>query len=75
MIITTHKDHHWHDHHQHDHHIDHNQQDEFSGPKALAEYLLKLDKDDEAYNQYFKWKVTLMVVVLVMIMLMGEDIS
>ena len=70
MIITTHKDHHW-----HDHHIDHNQQDEFSGPKALAEYLLKLDKDDEAYNQYFKWKVTLMVVVLVMIMLMGEDIS
>ena len=41
----------------------------------MAEYLLKLDKDDEAYNQYFKWKVTLMVVVLVMIMLMGEDIS
>ena len=70
MIITTHKEHHW-----HDHHIDHDQQDEFSGPKALAEYLLKLDKDDEAYNQYFKWKVTLMVVVLVMIMLMGEDIS
>ena len=70
MIITTHKDHHW-----HDHRIDHDQQDEFSGPKALAEYLLKLDKDDEAYNQYFKWKVTLMVVVLVMIMLMGEDIS
>jgi len=32
--------------------------DEFSGPKALAEYLLKLDKDDEAYNQYFKWKGT-----------------
>jgi len=31
---------------------------EFSGPKALAEYLLKLDKDDEAYNQYFKWKGT-----------------
>ena len=34
-----------------------NNQDEFAGPKELADYLLKLDKDDEAYNQYFKWKV------------------
>ena len=36
-----------------------NNQDEFAGPKELADYLLKLDKDDEAYNQYFKWKVRL----------------
>ena len=35
-----------------------NNQDEFAGPKELADYLLKLDKDDEAYNQYFKWKVS-----------------
>ena len=28
--------------------------DQFSGPKELAEYLLELDKDDQAYNQYFQ---------------------
>ena len=28
--------------------------DQFAGPRELAKYLLKLDKDDEAYNQYFK---------------------
>ena len=28
--------------------------DQFAGPRELAEYLLELDKDDEAYNQYFK---------------------
>ena len=28
--------------------------DQFDGPKELVEYLLELDKDDEAYNQYFK---------------------
>jgi len=32
--------------------------DQFSGPKELAEYLLELDKDDQAYNQYFQWKGT-----------------
>ena len=25
-----------------------------SGPKELGEYLLKLDKDDELYNEYFQ---------------------
>ena len=24
------------------------------GPKELGEYLLKLDKDDDLYNQYFQ---------------------
>ena len=30
------------------------------GPKELGEYLLKLDKDDDLYNQYFQvnWKYT-----------------
>ena len=28
--------------------------DQFAGPRELAEYLLELDKDDQAYNQYFK---------------------
>ena len=28
--------------------------DQFAGPRELAEYLLELDKEDEAYNQYFK---------------------
>ena len=28
--------------------------DQFAGPRELAEYLLELDKDDEAYNQYFR---------------------
>lgn len=32
--------------------------DEFSSPKELAEYLHILDKDDELYNSYFKWKGT-----------------
>ena len=26
----------------------------FPGPKELGEYLLKLDKDDELYNEYFQ---------------------
>ena len=26
----------------------------WSGPKELGEYLLKLDKDDELYNEYFQ---------------------
>lgn len=32
--------------------------DEFSSPKELAEYLHVLDKNDELYNSYFKWKGT-----------------
>ena len=31
--------------------------DDFEGPKELAEYLHKLDQDDQLYNEYFKWKV------------------
>lgn len=32
--------------------------DEFASPRELAEYLHILDKDDELYNSYFKWKST-----------------
>ncbi|EDW79458.2 uncharacterized protein Dwil_GK20401 [Drosophila willistoni] len=32
--------------------------DEFESPKELAEYLHILDRDDELYNSYFKWKGT-----------------
>lgn len=32
--------------------------DEFESPKALAEYLHKVDKDDDLYNSYFRWKGT-----------------
>lgn len=32
--------------------------DEFSGPKELAQYLRRLDENDELYNTYFKWKGT-----------------
>jgi len=32
--------------------------DQFAGPRELAAYLHKLDKDDQAYNQYFQWKGT-----------------
>ena len=28
----------------------------FSSPKALAEYLLLVDKNDTLFNEYFKWK-------------------
>jgi glycoprotein 3-alpha-L-fucosyltransferase len=30
--------------------------DDFRSPKHLAEYLQSLDKNDELYNAYFKWK-------------------
>ena len=29
--------------------------DDFNSPQHLAEYLHKLDNDDELYNEYFKW--------------------
>ena len=32
--------------------------DDFDGPKELAEYLHKIDQDDQLYNEYFKWKVS-----------------
>ena len=32
--------------------------DEFASPKELADYLHLLDKDDELYNSYFKWRGT-----------------
>ena len=32
--------------------------DQFSGPKELAEYLLELDKDDQAYNQYLQVRLS-----------------
>ncbi|CAG5134563.1 unnamed protein product [Candidula unifasciata] len=32
--------------------------DEFESPRELAEYLLKLDKHDALYNEYFQWKGT-----------------
>ncbi len=31
--------------------------DDFEGPKELADYLHKLDQDDQLFNEYFKWKV------------------
>ncbi|CAI6362726.1 unnamed protein product [Macrosiphum euphorbiae] len=32
--------------------------DDFDSPKRLAEYLRKLDADDDLYNDYFRWKGT-----------------
>ncbi|XP_031834464.1 glycoprotein 3-alpha-L-fucosyltransferase A isoform X1 [Nomia melanderi] len=32
--------------------------DEFESPKELADYLHRLDRDDELYNSYFRWKGT-----------------
>ncbi|KAG5325419.1 FUCTA fucosyltransferase, partial [Acromyrmex heyeri] len=32
--------------------------DEFESPKELAEYLHRLDRDDDLYNSYFRWKGT-----------------
>ncbi|XP_057337504.1 glycoprotein 3-alpha-L-fucosyltransferase A isoform X1 [Microplitis mediator] len=32
--------------------------DEFESPRELADYLHRLDRDDELYNSYFKWKGT-----------------
>ncbi|XP_066603353.1 glycoprotein 3-alpha-L-fucosyltransferase A isoform X2 [Prorops nasuta] len=32
--------------------------DEFESPKELAVYLHRLDKDDQLYNSYFRWKGT-----------------
>ncbi|KAF5291716.1 hypothetical protein FQR65_LT11409 [Abscondita terminalis] len=32
--------------------------DDFNNPEELAAYLHRLDKDDELYNTYFRWKGT-----------------
>eukprot|EP00095_Tigriopus_kingsejongensis_P005108 maker-scaffold161_size295871-snap-gene-1.38 protein:Tk05108 transcript:maker-scaffold161_size295871-snap-gene-1.38-mRNA-1 annotation:"glycoprotein 3-alpha-l-fucosyltransferase a" len=32
--------------------------DDFDGPEELADYLHKLDDNDDLYNEYFKWKGT-----------------
>ena len=32
--------------------------DDFASPKALAQFLIKLDRDDDLYNSYFRWKGT-----------------
>lgn len=32
--------------------------EKFESPKKLAEYLHKLDKNDEMYISYFQWKGT-----------------
>ncbi|KAK3907867.1 Glycoprotein 3-alpha-L-fucosyltransferase A [Frankliniella fusca] len=32
--------------------------DDFESPKALAAYLHRLDRDDDLYNSYFRWKGT-----------------
>ena len=31
--------------------------DDFAGPKELADFLHRLDQDDDLYNEYFQWKV------------------
>ena len=31
---------------------------DFASPKDLANYLIKVDNDDELYNSYFKWRLT-----------------
>lgn len=33
--------------------------DNYEGAKELAEFLHQLDQDDQLYNEYFKWKVSL----------------
>lgn len=32
--------------------------DEFPSPRSLAQYLHKLDRDDDLYNAYFQWRGT-----------------
>ncbi|WAR02337.1 FUCTA-like protein [Mya arenaria] len=32
--------------------------DEYPNPRALADYLHQLDANDNAYNEYFRWKGT-----------------
>ena len=40
--------------------------DQFAGPRELAAYLHKLDKDDQAYNQYFQVRQAGVMLVLSM---------
>ena len=39
--------------------------DDFDGPKELADYLRKLEENDDWYNEYFRWKVRLCPIELV----------
>lgn len=32
--------------------------DDYESPERLAEYLHRLDADDDLYNEYFRWKGT-----------------
>lgn len=32
--------------------------EDFESPKDLAQYLKKIDKNDDMYNHFFKWKGT-----------------
>lgn len=32
--------------------------DEYTSARELADYLIELDKNDDLYNEYFKWKGT-----------------
>ena len=61
--IHHHVHHHIH-HYVYHHELHHNQLvqgsfihvDDFSGPAELASYLNYLDKNDTAYNMYFRWR-------------------
>ena len=39
--------------------------EDFEGPQQLAKYLNELDKNDKLYNEYFQWKGTGEIVVMV----------
>ena len=39
--------------------------DDFTSPRALADYLHLLDQNPDLYNQYFKWGVTFILLPMV----------